>query len=527
MPLTQLTSADLVAFLTDDEKSKFYSDMKKTIEGLGTCPNIRDGGSLDPLTSVELGLNVAKFQVDSWGSMHNIGLLLKKVYQLKVAKAKEEERKRAEEEKCKKEEAEAEQKRKEEQDQQQAEQAEKEREKIESKKRWDAAYKALNIPATDATTYLKPEEQKKFADSILGAVDAYLDKKESYILDSRAGNYLFWINVINKKKEEKRQKTMANLAAREFNDSLSKHIAGLKSKLNNRPRNLQNYFTAGIQDKRYTGHNFDYILDDEQERIFDATLVRVANDKLKQIIPPDLLEFIEIPSTYYRLYFPLPSLGYSFAGVPCLDFVFDIFATAYAEVLLKPKVKKFGIWSFNLPAEKEGNILVPLEEPKLLGYFHILLTPEDLGGYVPWETIPLVLLNWLCKGGTKPPGITISAASDGMIAYKISKFKDEVNLLDVFSDYLRDTGDIDKLLSKANATEKVASIVRAELGELKVGGKASLSEEKLKRKDSKKGQAFSLFDEGESPSSPRVKALGLNYKVCRNYYALWKKEHKS
>ena len=45
--------------------------------------------------------------------------------------------------------------------------------------------------------------------------------------------------------------------------------------------------------------------------------------------------------------------------------------------------------------------------------------------------------------------------------------------------------------------------------------------------DSKKGQAFSLFGEGEFPSSPRVKALGLNYKVCRNYYALWKKEHAS
>ena len=52
-------------------------------------------------------------------------------------------------------------------------------------------------------------------------------------------------------------------------------------------------------------------------------------------------------------------------------------------------------------------------------------------------------------------------------------------------------------------------------------------ETKQPLKQSKRDQYFSLFDEGELPSSPRVKALGLSYKGRRNYYALWKKERKS
>jgi len=40
---------------------------------------------------------------------------------------------------------------------------------------------------------------------------------------------------------------------------------------------------------------------------------------------------------------------------------------------------------------------------------------------------------------------------------------------------------------------------------------------------SKREQVFSLFDEGELPSSPRVKALGLTYKVSQTCYSTWKK----
>jgi len=410
-----------------------------------------------------------------------------------------------------------------------AEKLEAERRQIEWEEKWDAAYEALNPPDAAARKYLSPEEYQKYKDSIPGAVRVYMGKRKLEIGLNDSFDYrqsLWLINYrkdeerqeINDRKEKERQQIIANLAAREFNNSLSKHIAGLKSKLNNRPRDLRNYFTAGIRDKRYTGHNFDYVLDDEQKRNFDRTLVSIANDKLRQIIPRDLLEFIKILDTYWRLYFPLPSISYSFEGIPCLDFNFDIFVTAHAEVLLKPKVKKFGICSFNLPAEKEGNVLIPLEEPKLLGYFHILLTPEELGGFVRWGTIPLVLLNWLFKGGTKPPGITISEASDDSITYKVKKFKEEVDIPDKFADYLKNIGSIDGLLD-----EKIGSIVRSELSEFKVEQEVSPQKDKIERKDTGKARAFRLFDEGKRPSDREVKSLKIKSKILYRYYQEWKK----
>lgn len=59
----------------------------------------------------------------------------------------------------------------------------------------------------------------------------------------------------------------------------------------------------------------------------------------------------------------------------------------------------------------------------------VRLVNEELDGYVPFEAIPLVLFNWVLKGGAKPAGVTISAASDGIITYKIAKFKEEVTII--------------------------------------------------------------------------------------------------
>ncbi len=501
-------------------------------ECLNKCVDIKDGDKLYDVYFGDIFFSkgiISQLKRDLLNIECDIVPPLKKIYEGRVAKAKEEERKRVEEEKRKEEEAREEQRKREEEERKQTkkakeeqkrreELAEAERRKKEDEEKWWAAYKALNIPADDAFKYLKTEEHERFVDSILGAVDAYLDKKESYILDSRADTYLLWINEINKRQEEARQKIAANITAQEYNRELNKEITKLRSKLDPRKKNLSTYFQVEIQDKRYTGHNFDYVLDDEQEQGFDATLVRVANDKLKQIIPPDLLEFIEIPCTYYRLYLPLPSISYSFEGIPCLDFSFEIFATAYAEVLLKPKVKKFSICSFNLPAEKEGNVLVPLEEPKLLGYFYILLTPEDLDSYTFWRGIPLVLLSWLLGGGTKPPGITISEASDNSIIYKVQKFKEEVAIPDSFARYLRGIGTIEEMVVRGIITEKVASIIKSELGKQKASPL-----DNTRSRNSKKAKAFQLFSEGKRPSDSEVKTLGIKPESAYRYYQQWKK----
>lgn len=526
--------------VTDDDLS-FLSDayiikLKRILdieECLNKCVDIKDGDKLYDVYFGDIFFSkgvISQLKRDLSNIELDIVPPLKKIYEGRVAKAKEEERKRVEEEKRKAERAKEEQRKREEEERQQAEMAkeeqrrreeaaEAERRKKEEEERWRAARKAVNPPIDDAKRYLdKPGEYDKFIEAAVKAIEVYQEKGEDYLDDSESYDYRWSCWLIKDRKEVERQQIVAILAAREFNNSLSKHIAELKSKLNNRPRDLQNYFTAKIQDKRYTGHNFDYVLDDEQERGFDATLVRVANDKLKHIIPPDLLEFIEIPSTYYRLYFPLPSISYSFEGIPCLVFLFEIFATAYAEVLLKPKVKKFGICSFNLPAEKEGNVLVPLEESELLGYFHVFLRPEDLDGYVPWETIPLILLKWLLKGGTKPPGITISASLNDSITYKVQKFKEEVDIPDKFATYLKSMGSIDGLLN-----EKIGSIVRSELGELKVEREVSPQKDKILRKDTGKAKAFRLFDEGKRPSDHEVKALKIKSQILYRYYQEWKK----
>ena len=195
---------------------------------------------------------------------------------------------------------------------------------------------------------------------------------------------------------------------------------------------------------------------------------------------------------------------------------FDIFAAGYAEVWLKPGQKTFGGHPFNLPwREQQGN-LVLLQEPEFLGYYYLVLTPEELGGYVSWQSIPLVLLKGLLNGETKPAGVAIMAAADGIITYKIPKFKDVVNIPDDFASYLRSIGSIDEMVSMGIMTQKIANIAKSESAELEVERKASLLERR--GGNSKKARAFQLFSQGKGPSSPEVKALGLHKSTRFKYY---------
>ncbi len=496
VPLKDLNDDDLNAFLIDGEKCEFLRNKYELIKALHTCWDM-DYNSQGTDADVVTGLTLLSFQSNSLLPMQRIGSLLKKVYRRKEEKARQEQKKRDEKERIDREQAEA------------------ERRKKEDEERWWAAYKELNIPADDASKYLKSQEHQEFADSIPGAVDAYLAKKESYILDTRADDYLAWISVINNRRKKEQEKITANLAAQEYNERLNKEIARLKSVLCPSKTDLTVLFEKKIRDKRYTGHNFDYVLSAEEKDSFDGTLVSIANKRLEQLIPNNLRQFI-VPSQYYRIYFPLPSTNYSFEGIACLDFCFDIFATAYAEIWLKPVQKTFGGYIFNLPWREEKGCSVILQEPELLGYYNTVLAPEDLGGYVFWEGIPLVLLKGLLNGETKPAGTTISATSDSTITYKIPKFKGEVTILDSFADYLRSIGSIDEMVSMGIMTDKVADIVKSESGELEVEQKASLSEEK--GRDSKKARAFQLFSQGKGPSSPEVKTLGLHKSTRFKYY---------
>jgi len=218
----------------------------------------------------------------------------------------------------------------------------------------------------------------------------------------------------------------------------------------------------------------------------------------------------------------LASADYSFEGLPCLDFKFDVFAVVETRLWLKPGKKSFGDYSFDMSWIDEKGHSVLMREPEFLGYHYLVLNPADLGRYV-WQSIPLVLLSGLLKGERKPASTTISATSDSTISYKIPKFKQEVIIPDNFASYLREIGEIDHIVNMGIITEKVAGIVKNELQ-----SEQTLLEGKIERRDTKKAKAFLLFNEGKRPGDPKVKNLGIKPKTAYRYYQDWKKvQHSS
>ena len=517
VPLEELSDDDLNTFLSDDEKREFIRCKDEIAKGLYGCIN-KDDASPDPLTNASIGLSLLTFEVNSLSPMYTIRLLLKKVYQRKAAKAEAERRKREEEERQQIEKAQEEQRRRE-------EAAEAERRQKEEEERWQAAYKVVSPPINDAKRYLNDEEYDKFIQAVLKAIEVYLGEGEDYLDDVRTFDYRRYLRKINFRKEEERRQIAANVAANEYNRLLNKEKARLKALLCPNKKDHESYFKKQIKDCRYTSQSFAQFLSSEEEQDLDRTIVNIGRKKLDEIVSGDFRQFIE--GKCWRSYFLLPSAEYSLEGVPCLDFMFDVFAIVEVRVWFKPGQKKFGDYVFNLPWREGEGYPVVLQEPEFLGYHYLVFTPKDLGGYSFWQSIPLVLLKGLLSGETKPNGITISAASDGMITYKIPKFKEEVNIPDNFASYLRSIGSIDEMVNMGIVTEKVASVAKSELGELKVEQQVLPSEGKTIRKDSKKARAFVLFSQGRRPSDPEVQALGVKPETTYRYHQEWKKAYSN
>ena len=401
--------------------------------------------------------------------------------------------------------------------------AEAERRKKEYEDRWCAAFVSINPSVDDAKKYLNDTEQAEFTLALGRLIDAYLQQGRAYLADVRTFDYGWWLKKIQERKKEEAQKLQAIRAADEYNHRLNQEITNLTSRLDHKQRDLASYFRAKIQVKRYTNHNFDYVLSKEDEINFDGTLVSVANKRLEQLLSSDLRDFVNLPSQYYRLYLPLPTADYSFERVPSIDIGFDIFAAAYAEVWLRPGKRSFDEYEFLLPWIKEKNGLALLEKPRFLAYHYLLLRPEDLGGHVFWESIPLVLLQGLFNGEARSDGCTILAASDSVTTYRVQGFEDEVDVPDKFVEYLKSIGSIDEMVNMGVMTEKVGNIVKAAIGEVEAKRRTSPAREKTGRRDSMKERAFRLFDEGKRPSDPEVKALGIKPNSAYRYYQRWKK----
>ncbi len=401
--------------------------------------------------------------------------------------------------------------------------AEAERQKKEYQDRRFAAFLSIKPPVDDAKKYLNDKEHNEFRLAVGKAIDAYIEKGTAYLSDMRAFDYGWWLEKIQERKKKEAQKLQATSTAVEYNHRLNQEMAKLTARLDQKQRDLGSYFRAKVQDMRYTNHDFDYVLSKKDETEFDGTLVSVANKRLKQLCPEILRQFVVFPSQYYRRYYPLPSASYSFEEVPSLDFNFDIFAATYAEVWLRPVKIRFDGYEFLLPWLKDKNGLPLLEKPKCLGYYYLILRPEDLGGHVFWESIPLVLLKGLLDGEARPDGSTILEATDSVTTYRVRGFEDEVEVPDKFVEYLKSIGSMDKMIDMGVMTKKVGNIVKAALGELEIERKIPPTREKTGRRDSIKEKAFRLFDGGKRPGDPEVKALGIKPNTAYRYYQDWKK----
>ena len=219
----------------------------------------------------------------------------------------------------------------------------------------------------------------------------------------------------------------------------------------------------------------------------------------------------------------MPSASYSSEELPSLDFSFDVFAVAYAEVWVRPASISLDGYEFTLPWIKDEKGVPLLKKPRFLGYCHLILRPEDLGSHVFWGTIPLILLNGLLNGEEKPDGHRIVAATGDAITYTVEGFEEEVEVPNSFAEYLKSAGSIDKMIDMGVMSEKVGRVVKAAVDELEAKRRIPSATRKAVRRDSIKERAFRLFDEGKRPSDPEVKALGIKPSTAYRYYQEWKK----
>ena len=413
-------NADINAYLNDDEKARVMKYKTDVAEWLRKCTDIGDGYSPYPYSTL------------AFHPMSELRQLVKTAYKRK-----------------------------------------------EEKERWRAARKAINPPIDDAEKYLnKLGEHDKYIQAALVAIEVYMEKGEEYVDDSRTFDYRWYLTEISRRKAREAQKAHAISEAKKYNAYLNQEISRLRSKLEPKQKDLLSYFKLKIKDSRHTDHNFDYVLSAEETKDFDSTLVSLAKQKLEQLIPNDSRQFIAIPSQYYRIYIPLPSASYNFKGIPCLDFSFDIFAAAYGEVWLKASQKEFEDYIFDLPVTEGPSGSALLEKPQFIGYHYLVLTPQDLGGCVPWESIPLVLIKGLMNGELQPAGTTVLAASEARTTYKIKGFEGEATIPDSFANYLKEIGGIDQMVSIGIIGKKVANVIEKTFTQPETKGKTPLLPDK-------------------------------------------------
>jgi hypothetical protein len=390
----------------------------------------------------------------------------------------------------------------------------------EDEKEWNAACKAVNPPLSDAKMYFGNEEYDEFIGAARQAILVYTEKGEDYLSDVRSLDYCRYLERIRNRKEKERQLLLAKLAAEEFNRRLNEEKVRLQALLFPYRKAIESYFRKQVKDRRYTGQDFSRLLSRKEVQDFDNIPVGISRNKAEELVSNDFRPFIA--SECWRSFFLLPSADYILEEVPCLGFIFDVFAVVETGVWLKPGQKKFNGYVFDFPWRKEKE-RSSVKTQEFLGYHYFVLTPEELGGWSFWQTIPLVLLKGLLSGETRPSGTVIVSASDDDVTYRVEGFAEEVEIPTQFAEYLERSGSFDEMVGMGIMTKKVGNIVKAALGELEVKRKIPPAREKGRRRDSVKERAFHLFDEDKRPGDAEVKSLGIKPNTAYRYYQEWKK----
>lgn len=461
--------ADINTYLNEAEKGWATKYKDNILEWLWKCTNIGEGYSPYPYATWVIS------------AMSSLKSLIQKAYQTKGEEAREKERK-------------------------QQEKAEEERKKKEDSERWCAAYIAIKPPMDDAKKYLNNEEYDKFEKATWEAIEVYLEKREDYLNNSRAFDYRQYLRKINYRKEEEQIRNDAQAQAQAFEDRLDQGLKEIERKLSLKkedPAVIFKRWCSNNGENRYLGEPFTDILasEDRKNRKWKQGYIPVAEEKLQKSIPGELRDFILTKPT--AAFFLLPSANYSYRGVPCLDFYFAVFAVVTITVLAQPGAKVFNGYKFNF--------LTNLQEPELLGFYQIIITPNE--PYF-WQSIPISTIHALIDGNLQPPGTTVLQRTEQLTVYEVKKFEADTCEIPIsFERYCRNLGSVEKMKEVQIIKERTAEML-----ELLRPISIKSSESK-----SKKAKAFELFGEGKRPSDSEVKSLGIKPNSAYRYYQDWKR----
>jgi hypothetical protein len=378
----------------------------------------------------------------------------------------------------------------------------------------------VNPPLRDAKMYFTDEEYKEFVKAAGQAIHARIEKGEDYLSDARSLDYRRYLERIRDRKEEERQLFIAKVAAQEFNRLLSEEKVRLRALLSPNRKGPEGYFRKQVKDRRYSGQDFSRLLSQKEKQDFDNILVGVSRSRAEELVSKDFRSFVA--SECWRSFFLLPSADYILEEVPCLSFMFEVFAVVETGVWLKPGQKQFNSYVFDFPwGEKKDSSSAKTRE--FLGYHHFLLIPEELEGWSFWQDIPLVLLRGLLSGETRPSGTVITSASNDEMTYKVEGFEEQVEIPTQFAEYLEHIGSIDGMVGMGIMSKKVGNIVQTTFAELVAKRGTPPAKEKNRRRNSVKDRAFHLFDKGKRPGDAEVKSLDIKPNTAYRYYQEWKK----